>query len=42
MLGFSLMQRVILNMQECGFLRFEWEEEIDLQILNGIEALDQE
>jgi len=29
-------------MQECGFLQFEWEEEIDLQILNGIETLEQE
>lgn len=29
-------------MQECGFLRFEWEEEIDLQILNEIETVEQE
>lgn len=29
-------------MQECGFLRFEWEEEIDLRILNGREILQQE
>lgn len=29
-------------MQECGFLRFEWEEEIDLQVLNGRETLQQE
>lgn len=29
-------------MQECGFFRFEWEEEIDLQILTGIGTLDQD
>lgn len=29
-------------MQECGFFRFEWEEEIDLQILTGIGTLEQD
>lgn len=30
-----------LNMQECVFLQFEWEEEIDLQTLSGTETLKQ-